>query len=177
MTSSRAVAYIGGASLLAAWLASAAGASRYARVGRVPPPQPLDVALDAIAMDVQSQASRLRHRLAAAPAPQTPTRNPFSFAMREPPRLPRAGRLVPLTMPVLPDPVVADAQLTLLGVAEQQGAAGMIRTAMIGGDDDQLLMVVEGQEIAGRYRVTAVRAETVELKDLTTGAIRRLALK
>jgi hypothetical protein len=38
-------------------------------------------------------------------------------------------------------------------------------------------MVAEGQELAGRYRVSAVGADAVELKDLVTGATRRLALR
>lgn len=177
MTSSRAVAYIGGASLLAAWLASAAGTSRQPPAAPISPPQPLDAALDAIATDVQSQALRLRQRLAAAPAPQTPLRNPFSFVVRPASRMPAVARVERPAAPVPVDPAAAEPPLSLLGVAEQQSATGMIRTAMLGGDDDQLHMVVEGQEVAGRYRVAKVTADTVELSDLTTGAIRRLFLK
>jgi hypothetical protein len=62
--------------------------------------------------------------------------------------------------------------LDLLGVAEE----GATRTAMIG-MGDELLMVTVGHEVAGRYRVAAVGPDVVELKDLATGATRRLALK
>jgi hypothetical protein len=51
------------------------------------------------------------------------------------------------------------------------------RTAVVAAPGDQFYMVTEGQELAGRYRVSAVGADAVELKDLVTGATRRLALK
>ncbi len=67
--------------------------------------------------------------------------------------------------------------MELMGVAEQKTEAGLKRTAMIGAPGDQLFMVSEGQEVAGRYRVSAVGADAVELRDLLTGATRRLALR
>jgi hypothetical protein len=72
---------------------------------------------------------------------------------------------------------VPDLVLDLAGVAEQNTAGGVKRTAMVAAPGDQLYMVTEGQELAGRYRVSAVGADAVELKDLVTGATRRLALK
>jgi hypothetical protein len=38
-------------------------------------------------------------------------------------------------------------------------------------------MVVAGETVGARYRVTAVGADAVELSDLVTGATRRLALR
>ena len=38
-------------------------------------------------------------------------------------------------------------------------------------------MLTDGEELAGRYRVSAIGADAVELTDLVTGAMRRLALK
>jgi hypothetical protein len=170
MSSTRAAAYLGGAVLFAGWFASAAGVMR---PPRTPPivPQSLDAAeLDAVAANVQSQAVRLRHRLAAAPAPQTPLRNPFAFGGREARRTPAARAVEPAaeTAPALP----VEPALDLLGVAEE----GAIRTAIIG-LGDELLMVTVGHEVAGRYRVAAVGPDAVELTDLATGATRRLALK
>jgi hypothetical protein len=176
MSPARAAAYLGGATLLIAWLASAAAVSRVHYTPRVER-RPSDlVQLDAVAADVQSQAVRLRAKLAAAPAPDSPRRNPFMFAMREPavravaaPRIPAVAISAPATEP--------DLVMELVGIAEQKTDAGLKRTAMIGAPGDQLFMVSEGQELAGRYRVSAVGADAVELKDLLTGSTRRLALR
>lgn len=173
MTPSRAAAYLGGGILLAAWLTSAAGVTRLPRALRVPQPSPQAAQLDTLAASVQSQASRLRLRLATAPSPQSPIRNPFMFAAREAaprtavPRVPEPREVVAAAEPVEIEP-----DLVLLGVAEQ----GKTRTALIGAGEE-LIMVTEGQSVAGRYRVAAVSADGVELKDLTTGATRRLTLR
>ena len=136
----------------------------------LPPPE--FAQLDAAASIVQSQASRLRNRMAVAPAPQTPIRNPFVFAERQA-RPVVTTRREPRPVALEPEPVMpVEPELDLLGVAEE----GAVRTAMIG-LGDELLMVTVGQEVAGRYRVAAVGADAVELQDLTTGATRRLALK
>lgn len=175
MTSRRAIAYFGGASLMLAWLAVASGDARRPRQVRAPS-QPGDAAvLATIATDVQAQAARLRQRLATAPAPAGPLRNPFAF---EAPRV-RAGHraqapiVAPAEVPVPP----AEPVLVLIGIAEQAGAAGRVRTAMISNGTDDLLMVAEGQAIGERYRVMTIGADVVELKDVTTGATRRLALQ
>lgn len=124
--------------------------------------------LDTVAVNVQSQAARLRERLAVAPAPRAPIRNPFTFAAREP----VAVRPQALALPVAADPPFPEPELVLLGVAEQ----GSTRTAMMG-SGDELLMATEGQTLVGRYRVARVSADAVELVDLVTGATRRLFLK
>lgn len=169
MKPGRAAIYLGGGMLLAAWLASAAGVGRPS----IPPPPRLssdDARLDSIAADVQSQAVRLRNRLASAPAPGAAIRNPFAFAAREVTDLPVARRMPVATPPVVEEPPEPD--LVLVGFAEE----GSTRTAMLGSGDD-LLMATEGQTIVGRYRVSKVGPDAVELVDLTTGATRRLFLK
>jgi hypothetical protein len=177
MAPARAAAYLGGATLLVAWLASAAGVARARPAARVDP-RPADlVQLDAVATNVQSQASRLRAKLAAAPVPDSPRRNPFVFGVREPQiravaTTSRPTIVEPPAVPVVPDPV-----LELVGVAEQKTDAGSRRTAMVAAPGDQLFMVSEGQELAGRYRVSAVGADAVELTDLVTGSTRRLGLR
>jgi len=78
--------------------------------------------------------------------------------------------------PIQAAPAVAEEppapDLVLIGFAEE----GTTRTAMLG-SADELLMVTEGQTVAGRYRVAKVGADAVELIDLTTAATRRLLLK
>ena len=133
---------------------------------------------DAIAADVQSQAARLHERLAEAPAPSATVRNPFAFGA---PRVQHA----PGTADVVHAAVAADAvpglaaapALLLMGIAEETTAAGPRRTAIIGGDGDAIFMVVEGESVAGRYKVTKIGGDAVELEDQTTKAYRRLALR
>lgn len=176
MTPARAAAYIGGATLLAAWLSSAA-------TEQDPLPSPTapqeTSAADPIGFDVQAQAARLRAKLASAPVPKQPSRNPFAFAGRE---LPRDREVHAAAVPE-PEPLAAGAPidaepaLALVGMAEKQGPKGPLRTAVIAGEGDEVFLVTEGQEVAGRYRATAIAADAVELQDLSTGAIRRLVLQ
>ena len=178
MTPFRTAAYFVAVVLLLGWLASAAGVSRPTFFPAPPRRAPAAMQLDALATNVQSQALRLRQRLAAAPAPQDPIRNPFMFAARDvqPQRMRQvAASAAPL--PTAPPPPPFEPELSLLGVAEKNTATGVVRTAIIGGPDDSLYMLKMGEALGGRYEVTAVGADAVELKDLATGAIRRLALK
>ncbi len=173
MPSARAAAYyVVGAGLLAAWLASAAGVSR-SPMPRLPAPGPSAdaVQLDAVASDVQSQALRLRARLAAAPAPQAPFRNPFAF-VSAPAARPARVRPQPIAAPPSIVEAVSEPDLVLIGIAEQ----GTTRTAMVG-SGDELLLASEGQTLAGRYRVVKVAVDAIELVDLGTGTTRRLFLK
>ena len=67
--------------------------------------------------------------------------------------------------------------LTLMGIAEETVPGGSRRTAVIGGDGDTLYMVVEGQAVGARYRVTKIGADAVELEDLVTKGYRRIAMR
>jgi hypothetical protein len=154
--------------LLAAWLASAAGVGRPS-IPPVASPLPEAVQLDALASDVQSQALRLRQRLAAAPAPRATIRNPFEFVAVEPPPSASIRTPAPSAPPILAPP---EPNLVLIGVAEE----GTTRTAMIE-SGDELVMAIEGQTIVSRYRVARVGADAIELIDLVTGTTRRLFLK
>lgn len=169
MSPTRAAAYLGGGMLLAAWLASAAGVGRPASPPPVASPSPEAVQLDTLASDVQSQALRLRQRLAAAPAPRATIRNPFEFVALPPPT-------VSVKTPAVSAPPVVEGppepNLVLIGLAED----GSTRTAMIESGDN-LVMATEGQTIVSRYRVVKVGADAIELVDLVTGTTRRLFLR
>jgi hypothetical protein len=176
MTPTRAAAYIGAVSLLAAWFASAAGVIRSPRAPRAPA-RTTGTSGDAVAFDVQAQAERLQRRLDAAPRPQKPVRNPFTFHAR-----PRVQAEAPPPVAAGPAPVLEPAadpepELTLIGVAEDKTPTGLVRTAMIAGAGEQLTLAKVGQDVAGRYTVKAIGADAVELADTATGRIRRLALK
>jgi hypothetical protein len=176
MTAKQAAAYSGGGLLLLAWLASGAGT-----VGRQTPAveeaqQPVETSGTAtLAAEVQAQTSRLKSRLAAAPVPHPPSRNPFAFAAREivqqrPSRAPAPAAMVPDAPP-------AEPAIELVGVAENREADKVVRTAIISALSGELFLVKEGESIVARYRVKAVGADAVELIDLVTGAARRLSLR
>jgi hypothetical protein len=154
--------------LLAAWFASAAGVGRPS-IPPVASRSPEAVQLDALASDVQSQALRLRQRLAVAPAPRVAIRNPFEFVALPPPTA--SIRTPAASAPPVVD-VPAEPNLVLIGLAED----GSTRTAMIE-SGDELVMAIEGQTIVSRYRVVKVGADAIELIDLVTGTTRRLFLR
>jgi Tfp pilus assembly protein PilP len=178
MTNTRAAAWIGGGVLLIAWFAAAVGVPRHATVpARDPQPAPQATEqLTAIAADVHAQAERLRERLARAPVPQTPLRNPFAFDAPRP-ELPPPGMVAATTGPDPAPSAPAVPVLSLIGVAENATSDGPRRTAIIAGQADALYIVGEGQAVGSRYRVTAIGADAVELEDLLTGGRRRLALR
>ena len=177
MNGSRLAVCLIGAAMCGAWLASAAGVARQSRVAPVRPPAPDAVQLDALAAEVQSQAERLRQKLASAPEPRAADRSPFSFdsapvVRRTPPRQPQVVALAEPIQPEIREPV-----LELIGIAESGQGEALVRTAMITGGHAELMMVTIGQRILGRYDVIAVGADAVELKDLESGATRRLILR
>lgn len=177
MTGARLGVLILGAAVCGAWLASAAGVTRHAQAARSAPRQAEAAQFDALSADIQAQAGRLRARLADAPAPREAQRNPFRFAERAAPvtRRPSPRVAVPFEPAPVP-PEVREPSLQLIGVAENRTAEGVVRTAMITGGHSELTMARAGQRILGQYEVVAIGADAVELKDVQTGAIRRLIL-
>lgn len=130
-----------------------------------------------LAAEVQAQTLRMRNRLAAAPAPQEPLRNPFAFAERAvPDRRASSPRVEAPAAPPIPGSPIEPA-IELIGVAESESPKGVVRTAIISAHSGELFLVKEGETIAARYRVGTVLADTVELDDLLYGTIRRLALR
>jgi hypothetical protein len=133
-------------------------------------------ATETLASEVQAHAARLRERLASAPRPQMPHRNPFIFEARPVP-LPRplASRPDPA---VVPEPLrPPEPALSLIGIAEDQGPKGLVRTAIITGDADTVFVLAVGDTLLDRYTVEAIGADAVELKEIATNGVRRLALR
>jgi hypothetical protein len=167
--------YLTGGALLVAWLAAA-------NMPGAEPPAPRPGAQaetpgpDAIALDVSAQASRLRERMSQAPAPHPDVRNPFAFGAPPRPHRAVAEALPPPAVEAAPAIPAAPA-LTLMGIAEENTPQGTRRTAIIGGDGETLFLVVEGQPVGDRYKVTKIGADAVELEDVITKAYRRLALR
>jgi hypothetical protein len=176
MKPSRLAAWMVCAAVGGAWLASAAGVSRSPRIPPTSARSGDDIRLDALAADVQAQSGRLRERLSNAPSPVAAERNPFTFKAR---RHPVRSMYVaaPPAVAVPPPTELLEPSLTLIGIAETRASDTIVRTAMIAGGRDDLMMVTVGQRLLSRYDVVAVGADAVELKDLETGATRRLVLR
>jgi hypothetical protein len=178
MTMKRAAVYGSAGVLLVAYLAVANSA----------PPQDRDVlprratqvsatSAGTIARDMQTEAARLQERLRKAPAPDSNPRNPFAFGADRSQR-PASG-IVHATVADTPDVAAAPPipSLSLIGMAEDSTSKGTRRTAVLSGDGDAVYFVAEGDTLIGRYRVTKIGADAIELSDLQSGGIRRLSMK
>jgi hypothetical protein len=175
MTPKKVAVYLGAGTVLAAWLATAANVDQTPEPPIVPAPVQTS-GTETLAEEVQAQAGRLRDRLAAAPAPQQPARNPFAFAQK-PVRAARSAAAAPSSAPAPLQPIVTEPVLALIGLAEDESPEGPVRTAIISTGTGELFFVKAGELIGARYRVQRIGADALELIDLTTGAVRRLALR
>jgi hypothetical protein len=146
--------------------------------------RPAPISPDAIAAQVQTEAARLHARMAEPPAPSAAVRNPFAFGTANAPGTRRAlsaehGAPLPgvVQAAVASDAPPAAPALLLMGIAEETTATGTHRTAIVGDAAETIYMVVEGDSLAGRYKVTKIGADAIELEDSATKGIRRLALR
>jgi hypothetical protein len=177
MTSRSVAVYGSCGAVLIACLAAANMPSQDAPVVRSQQRAPR-VLPDAIAVEVQSQASRLHARMAEAPTPSANVRNPFAFGALRAPHRPPGAEMAHAAVAAEPAAFTpAPPQLVLMGMAEESTPAGPRRTAIIGTEGDDVLFVHEGDTVAGRYRVTKIGADAVELQDVTNNAYRRIALR
>jgi hypothetical protein len=180
MTARKTAFYGVGAALFFAYLAAANMPTQDLPSSERAPQSTATSGTESLAGEVRSQAAKLHARMADAPVPDTNRRNPFSFA---PPA--RAARAVIgdglVHAATVPDAALAPAPplpaLTLMGVAEETLPAGVRRTAVIGGEGDAIYMVVEGQAVGDRYKVTRIGVDAVELEDLVTHGYRRIAMR
>lgn len=180
MTSGKAAAYGVGAAVLVACLAAAnmpsGEPSSPERAARPAPAGPA-----ALAGEVSAQAARLQARMAQAPVPDPSPRNPFAFG--PPARATRAESTSGMVRAAVASEAPPAAYvpplppLTLMGIAEEATGIGPKRTAVISGDGDTIYMVLEGEPVGTRYKVTKIGADAVELEDLLTKGYRRIALR
>jgi len=177
MTARRAAGYCGGALLLVAWFSSAGGVVRQTPDPPTNAPTPVETSgTETLVGDIQAQALRLKTRLASAPAPQEPFRNAFAYRERVAPRREHHAPVEAAAPP--PAPVPLEPAIELIGVTTTESPKGQVRTAVISTLSGDLFLVKEGDQVASRYRVTAVGTDAVELSDMiVSGAVRRLALK
>jgi len=163
------IAVVGGA--LAAWLAGAATSNR-APVAPIVAPPP---AVDARGAQLADEIAKLQERLRPASALPQAGRNLFVYHSAPPAAAPPPAAAKPALAEVAFTP--PQPNLTLAGIAEDDGPDGNpLRTAIISGEG-QLFMVKEGENVTARYRVAKISADVVELMDLATNTPRRLALR
>jgi hypothetical protein len=122
-----------------------------------------------------AEITRLRERLRPTSAPQVPSRNLFEFSRAAPVRV---ASPVPRDLPAAepPRPVPAAPPLKLVGLAEDPGPQGPVRTAIISGFG-QLFLVKEGEPLTSRYQVVKISTEAAEIRDLGDNSTLTLALK
>jgi hypothetical protein len=171
-------AVVSGATVLAGWLASSppsvAPVSSSAPAQRTAP-----VTRTAAESDIEEQAARLQARVRQEVAYRQPERNPFRFGAKQ-----KAARSVggdisftPPPAPIELAPITPQAvAISLSGIAEDQVGERMERTAILSAPSD-VLLVREGDEVMGQYRVAKIEAGAVELVKLSDGSTLRLALK
>lgn len=162
---------VGGA--LAAWLAAAATSGvRDVAVPRMVTITPIETR----GAELSNEIARLHDRLRPTSAPRQPARNLFQFTSAKPRPAVPVTTTPALTEASLAAVPVALPPLKLSGIAEDPGADGPIRTAIISGQG-QLFLVKEGEMVTTRYRVVKISADGVELLEVGTNTPLRLVMK
>ena len=165
-------AAVSGATVLAGWFASTppSNTPTHATSGSASRPR----ATTSVSSDIEQQAVRLQARGRADHPFAESQRNPFRFearaaaSHRETVIEPRPAEP---TAPVEPPrPMVS-----VSGIAEDQVDGRTERTAILSSPAG-ILLVHEGDEVLGRYRVARIEGEAVELVGLTTADTIRLRL-
>jgi hypothetical protein len=122
--------------------------------------------------DRPTPVKRLRQRLATMPDARHRDRDPFHFAPRARTPAPAADDIDPPAGD--PPPAIAKPRLQLLGIAQDARDGRPVRTAVIGGMN-QVFLVSEGDQMALRFLVKRVGADSVDVEDMTDGTIVTLA--
>jgi hypothetical protein len=166
------IVVVGGA--LAAWLAAAMTSDQR---DRAPRPAERNAAADARSETLAAEVARLHDRLRPTAEPREPARNLFQFtAVRPRPPAPAPKAALSEAAPVAPVALPPPPPFKLIGIAEEAGKTGPVRTAIVSGPG-QLFLVKEGQNVTLRYQVIKISADVVELQDLGDKTTLRLALK
>ena len=163
---------------MAGWMAPASSAP-------VPRAVELRVAAPVPHAHPESEADPLGlARLAAyrdkAIAPEVLGRSPFEFDLPRAAPSPhtRAAGDAQQTLRSAPVQVVpTDARPVLLGIAEQDGPDGVVRTAVLTDPDGTVRFAVIGQAVGDVFRVSAIESDRVVLVHATTGRASELVLR
>jgi hypothetical protein len=165
-------AVVSGAGVLSMWFATSHPSPM---PGNRTPAQPRAAAgAAAAAPDIEEQAARLQARLQQEAYYRAPSRNLFRFAERPVPP--------PLVLPIpeVEAPQIAPAPpplpLKLAGIASDQGAAGLVHTAILS-TPAGVVFARAGDEVLGQFRVVKVEDNAVELVKISDGVVVRLSLR
>lgn len=164
------IGVVGGA--LAVWLAGAATSTRRVVDTTIAKPTPIELR----GAELADEIARLHERLHPVAEPQHPARNLFQFSSRAAAPPSRVDPPAPAISEGPAQRAPAGPPLKLIGIAEDPGPDGPVRTAIISGLG-QMFFVKEGESIAGRFRVQHLSGEVAELSDLVDSTTYRLALK
>jgi hypothetical protein len=169
-------ATVSGATLLAGWLASPSpsNAPAGAQATRA---TPSSSSVASESTDIELQAMRLQARLRPGREYAQPARDPFRFAPRRPAAAvaDRQPLIAEATPPPAMDVTPPAPRVSLSGVAEDEVDGRTLRTAVLSSPTG-VLIVREGEEILGYYRVGRIESEAVELVAIGSGTTRRLML-
>jgi hypothetical protein len=127
--------------------------------------------------ELAAEIARLRERLHPTVAPQTPSRNLFEFAARRSapgPEVPAAPAAAAVETPT---PVITPPPLKLVGIAEDEGPDGAVRTAIISSSSGELFFAKPGDRLADRYQIAKISSEAAEVTDLANDSTFTLILK
>ena len=164
------IGVVGGA--LAVWLAGAATSNRRVVDTTIAKPTPIELR----GAELADEIAGLRERLHPVVEPQHRARNLFQFSSRAAAPPSRVDPPVPAISDVPAQRAPAAPPLKLIGMAEDPGPDGPIRTAIVSGFG-QMFFVKEGDSIAERFRVQHLSGEVAELSDLVDSTTYQLALK
>jgi hypothetical protein len=173
MNANRIAAIVIGGASLAAWLAAAVTSGDR---NVVPPPARTAPAIDVRGAELVGEIARLHERLRPTATPRN-SRNVFRFGA------PRQRFATPAAVPTngaladaIPAAIAPPPPLALIGMAEDAGANGSERTAIMTASG-QLVLAKVGDIVLSRYMVAKISSDVVELFDTADSSLLRLALK
>ena len=166
---------VSGATVLAGWLASAPPSNTSDNVA--PAPSQAASSQATTQSDIEREAMRLQARMRREAVYTQLQRNPFRFGAARPIGSPgvdvsEAASAAETFVPAVPPPP----PVSLAGIAEDQVERRVERMAILSSPAG-VLLVHEGDDVLGQYRVTKIESEAAELVKLADGTTLRLSLK
>lgn len=172
--------FIGTMLIGAAWLFADTGtSSESARTAA--PMDPTGVSR-ALHDQMRQETERLRRSLGARARLLGPQRDPFAFAAPSAaspsgPKPDLSGHVVP--NPIMPDRIARapDQHFDLLGIGEERRNGEVVRTVIIGGPNNELWLLKNGEMLGLLYRIGHITDTGAELVDISTGIVTEIALR
>ena len=169
----KSTAVVSGAGLLSMWFAASPPAPAPSTAARSV--EQMSAGAVATASDIEQQAARLQARLRAETEYRQPSRNLFRFDARVSER-PVAAAPPPAASPAVLLPAPPPLMISLPGIATDQAGDKTVRTAVLSSPSG-VLLVHEGDDVLGQFRVETIGEDAVELTRLSDGTTLRLTLK